>query len=204
MRQSTSSTSSKACHHLSTKQQQELQQVLQRYPSLFTNKLRKYPEQIHFYIDDTVAPSFQRHYPIPHHNLAAFKRRYENMVEQDVLEPAEPAQWCAPTFGVPKQNGTIRIVTDFRRLNVAVKRRPYPLPIIPDLLRKYSGYKYFTKLDMTMMFYTFELDDESRQYCTISTPFGLYRYKRLPMGIKVAPDLSQERMEHTLRRRRGS
>ena len=34
--------------------------------------------------------------------------------------------------------------------------------------------------------------------CTIATLFGLYRYKRLPMGVCVAPDIAQKIMEKTL------
>ena len=49
-----------------------------------------------------------------------------------------------------------------------------------------------------MQFYTFELDEESRAYTTIATPFGLYRYKRLPMGICESPDITQEIMEKVL------
>ena len=58
-----------------------------------------------------------------------------------VFEKDHNSEWGAPTFLIPKKTGDVRIITDFRRLNDMIKRKPFPLPKIADLLQKLRGFK---------------------------------------------------------------
>ena len=85
-----------------------------------------------------------------------------------------------------------------RELNKVIKRTQYTLPTINDVLRKCRGYEFLTKLDISMQYYTFELDEESRKLCLIVTPFGAYSYNRVVMGLKISHGGAQARMEEVL------
>ena len=50
-----------------------------------------------------------------------------------------------------------------------------------------------------MQYYTFELDDSSKELTMFTTPFGLFHYKCLPMGINSSPGIAQNIMEKVLK-----
>jgi hypothetical protein len=50
-------------------------------------------------------------------------------VDIGVLEEDYPSEWSSPSFAIPKKNGaaTIRVITDFKKLNLLLKRRVSPI-----------------------------------------------------------------------------
>eukprot|EP00957_Ditylum_brightwellii_P162355 12362568-Ditylum_brightwellii.AAC.1 len=53
-------------------------------------------------------------------------------------------------------------------------------------------------MDIGMQYYMLKLDKESQDVCTICAPFGMYKYKRLPMGLKCSQDFAHTAMENVL------
>ena len=95
---------------------------------------------------------------------------------------------------MPKKDGRVHWITDFRGLNKSLCRQVYPQQTTNDIFARRTNYEVFTKMDISMQYYTFDMDEPSRNLCTIATPFGLYRYCRLPMGVSEAPDIATEIM----------
>jgi hypothetical protein len=72
-----------------------------------------------------------------------------------------------------------------------LKRMPYPIPKIAQMLHELESYAYATSLDLNMGYYTIKLDYDAQEVCTIVTPFGKYQYLRLPMGVSCSPNIFQ-------------
>ena len=162
---------------LTPTQRTELAHLFRKFPQLFDGELCTYPRQYHLHLQDGTKPVHSRPYGVPFTQRDAFKRELDHLVKIGVLERSGASQWASGTFIIPKKDGRVRWVSDFRALNKCIKRKTYPLPHISEILSKRTGYAYFSKLDISMAYYTFELDDESKDLCTINTPYGLYRYR---------------------------
>ncbi|KAK3737068.1 hypothetical protein QZH41_013874, partial [Actinostola sp. cb2023] len=109
------------------------------------------------------------------------------------------SDWATPIVPVVKSDGSIRLCGDYKlTVNKVSTLDAYPIPKIDDLYTKLAGGKTFTELDLSHAYEQMLLDDDSKQYVTINTHQGLYRYNRLPYGVSSAPGIFQRTMETLL------
>ena len=126
------------------------------------------------------------------------KKELQRLCKLGVLRKCSDSTWASPTFIIPKKNGTVRFIFDFRYLTKNLVCKPYPIPKIADVLQKLEGLSYATALDLNMGYYTVRLDFSSQKLCTIITPWGKYQYQRLTMGVNVSPDVFQEKISELM------
>ncbi len=149
--------------HLNKSQRDDIRTVLKRFTKLFDGMLGVYPHRkFHIDVMPGAKPKHVRPYAIARIHLELFKKELNHLVRIGVLSPQGASEWGSPTFITPKKDGRIRWVSD----------KQYPLPIIQDILKKRLGYAFFTEIDISIKYYTFALDDESKHLTTIVTPFG--------------------------------
>lgn len=184
-------------HHLSPTQRDDLSKVLNKFDKLFSGKIGHYKKRT-FKIElkaGTVPYHCKQPYAVPLVDRQIFKDEIDRQVQLGLLERVYDTEWGMPMFATKKSNGTIRTVDDLRKLNAAIKRVHYTLPRMQDIFERRRNYLFFTKIDISMQYYCFHLDEESSWYCILVTPFGKYRRTVLPMGLANSPDWAQATME---------
>ena len=122
----------------------------------------------------------------------------------EIISPVQFSTWAAPIVPVPKQSGEVRICGDYKiTINQACTADSYPLPKVDDLLANLAGGQYFSKLDLSQAYLPLPPDERSKEFVTVNTHRGLYRYNRLPFEVSSAPSIFQQTIENLLQGIKG-
>jgi hypothetical protein len=189
----------KGAKHLMPIEREKLYKLLIKYQDIFDGSLGAWEtDNVDFEMKEGAKPISQQYYPVPHLYKETFKKELDRLEQLGVLEKVQQSEWGSPTFIIPKKDGQVRFLTDFCRLNLMLKRKPYPLPRISDTLQQLEGFNYATSLDMNMGYYHIKLSLTAADMCTIITEYGKYRYKHLLMGVSCSPDIFQAKIYELL------
>ncbi|XP_046858591.1 uncharacterized protein K02A2.6-like [Xenia sp. Carnegie-2017] len=109
------------------------------------------------------------------------------------IKEEKPTEWVSSMVTVEKPN-KLRIYIDPRHLNEAIQRERYPLLTIEEVVSRLPGAKIFSVFDAASGFWQIPLDEDSSYLTTFNTPFGRYKFNRLPFGISSAPEVFQKAM----------
>ena len=112
-----------------------------------------------------------------------------------IVRQEEATDWVNSLVVVQKPNGSVKLCIDPRDLNDVIKRSHHPMKTVDEVASRLAGANTFSILDAKSGFWQLQLDEESSLLCTFNTPIGRYRFKRLPFGVKCAPEIFQRTMD---------
>ncbi len=153
----------------------------------------------HIKIDTKVQPVLHAPRRVPVALKDTLEAELDRLVEEEIIAPVTaPTPWVNSLVVVAKKNGRLRLCLDPKDLNKAIQREHYPLPTIEDVATRLHGANVFTKLDVKSGFWHVKLDETSSFLKAFNTPFGRFRWKRMPFGIRSAPEIFQRKMHELI------
>ena len=174
----------------------EIDHIIEDYNDVLGGEIGCLPGEYDIKIDPTITPAIHAPRPVPAAIREQLKRELDHLKQCGIIvQETEPTNWVNSLVCVRKKNGRIRICIDPTDLNKAIHREHYPMNSFEDVATRLCGSKYFTTLDANMGYYQIKLSKASSKLTTFNTPFGRYRYLRMPIGAKCSSEVFQRCME---------
>lgn len=85
---------------------------------------------------------------------------------------------------------SVRICLDPRDLNKSIKRENYPMKTVESVSAQIKDAKVYSVLDASSGYWQVKLSKDCQHYTTFNTPFGRYKFLRLPFGISSSPEVT--------------
>ena len=150
-------------------------------------------KEIELNIDETVKPVRQKQRRVPFLLCEAVELELLRLVREGILERVSgPTTWVSNLVIVPKEDGSVRLCSDARAANKAIKRIRHMGLTIDDIIYRLNGSKWFAKIDLRKAYLQLVLNKASRNLTTITTHIGLFRYTWLCFGICSAAEIFAE------------
>ena len=147
-------------------------------------------------------PFYIRPYRVSQSEKILIDKELDKLVKMGVLEQGM-TDFSSPVVLVSKKGTTDkRVVTDFRYLNQRIRKCNHPFLLVRDAMQVLgaSKCKVLSVIDLKEAYHSLNLSPECRRYCGVTSYFGgkSYFYKKLGMGLNIAPSVWQNQIDKIL------
>jgi hypothetical protein len=108
--------------------------------------------------------------------------KLEELLKKGYICPSV-SPWGAPVLFVKKNDGTLRICIDFKKLNKVIMKKKFPLPRIDDLFDQLKDAKIFSKIDLITGYHHVRIKEEDISKTNFRTRYGHYEFTVVPFGL---------------------
>ena len=175
-------------------------QLIKSFSRVFADGVCTLAGEYHMVLDESAGQVQHPSRRVPVAIRQRLRETLDDLEKREIItRVTTPTPWISSVVVVPKKNGKLRICLDPMDLNnSALQRENYPMPTIEEVASRLHGANVFTSLDVSNGFWHVVLDEESSFCTTFNTPFGRYRWKRMPFEIRSAPEVFQRKMHELI------
>ena len=190
----------------------KMSKLLGEFKPLFEGIGKARIAPIHIYTKKGRKPVAQKQRTVAHHYLEPLRKHLDELLTGDVIEgplgSEHASGWVSNVVITGKkydagaseeERSKIRVNLDMRLMADVIQTPHFPIPTPEQLRPRFKGSDRFSILDLNHAFHQLEIDEESRKLFVFTTPFGLYRYKRLVMGTPPASAECHSKIEEMLK-----
>ena len=104
------------------------------------------------------------------------------------------SRYAAPCFYIPKKDGLLWLVQDYRKLNQITIKDKMPLPLIGEVINKLKEAKYFNKLDLIWGYNNVRIKEGDEWKTAFLMNKGLFEPQVIYFGLCNLPGTFQRMM----------
>jgi len=105
--------------------------------------------------------------------MTTLKEYITDGLKRGTLQRSEALDACS-FFFIDKKDGKLRPVQDYRPLNAITRKNAAPILLIPELIDKLLGARFFTKLDVCWGYNNIHIREGDKYKTAFKTPLGLF------------------------------
>jgi len=104
------------------------------------------------------------------------------------------SRYVAPCFYIPKKDGSLQLVQDYRKLNQVTIKDKMPLPLIGEVIDKLKEARYFNKLDLIWGYNNIQIKEGDEWKAIFLTNKALFEPRVMYFGLCNSPGTFQKMM----------
>lgn len=121
----------------------------------------------------------------------------QDMLQLHVIEES-CSDWRSSIVQMPKLDGSVQFCVGFRKVNTISRFDADPMPWVDELLERLGWAQYISTLDLKKGYWKIPSMLASKEKTAFSTPFGLFQFKTMPLGLHGAAATFQRLMDQVL------
>ena len=117
-------------------------------------------------------PISSRPYPRTIEQRRQLQEGIQKMLQTNQIRPST-SPWSSPVILHKKNDGGIRFLVDYRKLNSVTKKDCFPQPSTEELLQRLGGHRFYTKLDLKSGYFQLSIHEKDKEKTAFTTQDGL-------------------------------